>query len=246
MDTLKHQVAVVTGASSGIGRACCLALAEEGVTVCLLGRKIDELHGVENEIKQVSPLSKVFKVDLAVDGEIDKAAELIRKEFGRVHILVHSAGVFSMGRLDEAPIEDFDYQYKINVRAPFLLTQKILPMLVEDHGQIAFVNSTVAMGAKNKLSQYCATKSALKAVADSLRLEVNSQGIRVLTLYPGRTASPMQEKVCELEGSAFNPELMLRSEHVAKLLVSTLAMPRDTEVTDIYFRPMKKYDANVI
>lgn len=244
MYSLKHQVAVVTGASSGIGKACCLALAKQGVTVCLLGRNINTLQKIEHEIKLASPLSKAFKVDLCDDDEIGKATKLILSGFGKVHILVHSAGVTLLGRIEGAAIKDFDHQYRINVRAPFLLTQKMLPMLVSNQGQIAFINSTVAMNAQSELSQYCATKSALKAVADSLRLEVNAQGVRVLTLYPGRTATPMQLKICEYQGIEYNPKLMIQPEHVADLLVSTLQMPRDAEITDITVRPMKKYNTN--
>jgi len=98
MESLKHQVAVVTGASSGIGKAICLALAKEGVTVCLLGRNIEKLNKIKDLIKLSSPLAKVFKVDLVDDDEVVRATKLIRNEFGKVDILVHSAGVTLWGR----------------------------------------------------------------------------------------------------------------------------------------------------
>ena len=238
MNSLKNQVAVVTGASSGIGKACSFALAKEGVIVCLLGRKSDELQKIEDELRKMGFIAKAFKVDLVNDIEIDRTIQLIQKEFGKVSILIHSAGVFSMGRIEKAPVQELDYQYQINVRAPYLLTQKMLTMLISNQGQIVFMNSTVAMGAKSQLSQYCATKFALKALADSLRLEVNSQGVRVFTLYPGRTASPTQEKYCKLDGILYEPDLMIQPEQIANLLVVTLNMPRNVEITDTTIRPM--------
>jgi len=240
MGALKDQVAVVTGASSGIGKACCYALAKEGVSVCLLGRNINELKKIENEIREYSPLSKAVKVDLFNDNEISETVDLIKNEYEEMHILVHSAGIYSVGPIKEAPVQDFDDQYKINVRAPYLLTQQLLPLIDKSLGQIVFINSTVAMAAKSNLSQYCATKSALKALADSLRIEINSEGIRVLTIYPGRTATPMQENVCKHEGISYNAETMIQPAQVAKLLVSSLKMSRDAEITDITVRPMNE------
>lgn len=238
MSSFKNQVAVVTGASSGIGKACCYALAKAGATVCLLGRNSNELKKIESEIREYSPLSKAVKVDLFDDDKISEAVGLIKNKYGAVHMLVHSAGIYSVGKVKEAPVQDFDNQYKINVRAPYMLTQQILPFIDNNLGQIIFINSTVAMAAKSNLSQYCATKSALKALADSLRIEINSEGIRVLTIYPGRTATPMQENVCKHEGIAYNAETMIKPEQVANLLVSSLNMPRDAEITDVTVRPM--------
>ena len=238
MSTLKEQIAVVTGASSGIGKACSYALAKEGVSVYLLGRNISDLKKIESEIKKFTPDSKAIHVDFFSDEEISHAISLIKNECNRINILVHSAGIYSVGKVKEASVQEFDHQYKINVRAPYLLTQKTLPLMVNNYGQIVFVNSTVAMTAKSNLSQYCATKSALKSFADSLRNEINPDGIRVLSIYPGRTATPMQEIICKQEGIIYNEANMVRPEQVAELLVTSLKMPRNAEVTDITLRPM--------
>jgi NADP-dependent 3-hydroxy acid dehydrogenase YdfG len=90
------------------------------------------------------------------------------------------------------------------------------------------------------VSQYAATKHALKAVADSLRAEVNSQGIRVLSVYPGRTATPTQESLHALEGKPYRPTRLLQPEDVAAVVMNALCLPRTAEVTDIHIRPMMK------
>ena len=181
-----------------------------------------------------------YQVDLTVDQDVRRIADLIQQDVGHIDMLIHSAGVISFGRLESAPIEDFDRQYRINVRAPYALTQVLLPMLRSCQGQIVFINSSVVLNASPNLGQYAATKHALKAVADSLRQEVNAEGLRVLSIYPGRTASPMQEAVFKMEGREYRPELLMQPEDLAALIINTLTLPRSAEVTDINVRPLIK------
>jgi NADP-dependent 3-hydroxy acid dehydrogenase YdfG len=116
-----------------------------------------------------------------------------------------------------------------------------LPSLVAARGQIVFINSSVGQSVKRpEVAQYAATKHALRAIADSIREEVNPKGVRVLSLYLGRTATPMQEAVAREEGRNYNPESLLQPDDVAEVVVHTLTLPRTAEVTDISIRPMLK------
>jgi NADP-dependent 3-hydroxy acid dehydrogenase YdfG len=90
------------------------------------------------------------------------------------------------------------------------------------------------------VGQYAASKHALKAIADSLRDEVNTEGIRVLSVYPGRTASPLQAAVHQMEGRTYHPERLMQPEDVALAVINALGLPRSAEVTDIHIRPMAK------
>src|SRR5690606_20891798 len=137
--------------------------------------------------------AQVLAVDLAADDAIGCIADAVRSE--GIDILVHSAGVIESGPVAQAPTAAFDRQYMINVRVPYALTQSLLPHLRQRQGQIVFINSSVGIRARAGVSQYAATKHALRAVADSLREEVNRDGVRVLSVYPGRTASAMQEAI---------------------------------------------------
>lgn len=240
MSNLKNQIAVITGASSGIGKAIALELAEQGVEICLVGRNLTTLKAVEESARLLSPSIKSYKADLTIDNDIDKLKTHLQQNIGHVDILIHSAGIFSMGMLEYTSVEDFDKQYKINVRAPYLLTQTLLPMIKSCHGQIVFINSSAGFRTKACLSQYSATKHALKAIADTLRHEVNDYGIRILSIYPGRTASPMQAIVHEMEGKVYHPEYFIQTDDVANVIISMLAMPRSVEITDVNIRPLKK------
>jgi len=237
---LKNQIAVVTGASSGIGKAIALNLAKEGAKVCMVGRNIERLKAVANSGKPFSEYISVYKTDLEVDDDISLLSGSLQREFGAIDILTHCAGMISIGKIQESPVEEFDRQFRVNVRAAFLLTQALLPGLKLRRGQIVFINSSVGLVAKASAAQYAATKHALKGLADSLREEVNGDGVRVLSVYLGRTATPMQEAVHKMEGKEYHPERLIQPEDVAAVVINALSLPRTAEVTDIYIRPLQK------
>lgn len=237
---LSGKIAIVTGASSGIGKAITLGLANEGAKICLLGRNLEKLEAVARCAKQFSGDISIYKIDLGIDEDIRHLAVNLQKKFGAIDMLVHSAAVISVGKIEETSIEDFDRQYRVNVRAAYLLTQTFLPILKLRCGQIVFINSSAGLIARAGVGQYAATKHALKAVADSLREEVNPDGVRVISVYPGRTASPMQEALHELEKKTYFPERLMQSGDVAAVIVHALSLPRTAEVTDICIRPLNK------
>jgi NADP-dependent 3-hydroxy acid dehydrogenase YdfG len=235
-----EQIAVVTGASSGIGKAITLAVAAQGTTLCLVGRQLDTLQAVAKAVRATAPQVRCYRTDLTLDQDIHELAASLRRDVGHIDLLVHGAGVISLGQNETAPVADFDWQYRTNVRAPYALTQALLPMLRARQGQIVFLNSSVGLYARANVGQYAATKHALKAMADSLREEVNADGVRVLSVFLGRTASPMQAAVHAAEGKAYHPERLLQPQDVASMVVHVLGLPRSAEVTDISMRPMLK------
>lgn len=240
MLSLKNKVAVITGATSGIGKSMALALAKSGVQLCLLGRNPERLEAVARTARKDSPSVKCYCIDLTEDGDIEELQKKLNKDFDNIDILIHSAGEITIGRLELSSIADFDRQFKTNVRAPSLLTQALLPLLKMQKGQIVFINSSVGLVSKANLSQYAATKHALRAFADSLREEVNDMGIRVLSVFPGRTATPMQEMIFNQEGRDYPANRLLQPQDVASIVIHSLSLPRTAEVTDIIIRPMTK------
>lgn len=235
---VNSSVALVTGASSGIGRAVSRALAARGYALANLARDPDRLGALADEL---APTTRVvsYSVDLARDEELRDVARRIAQDFGRLDALVHSSGLFAEASVASGSVDEFDAVFRVNVRAPFLLSQTLLPLLKASGGQVVFVNSSVArMPARAGQAAYAGSKAALLALADSLRAEVNAQGIRVLTVYPGRTATTMQERLSLSQGKDYRPERLLQPEDVANTLVSALELPRTAEVTDIAIRPM--------
>ena len=237
---MRGRVAVVTGASSGIGRAIASALSRLGVQMYLVGRNPDRLHETVETARQFSEVTG-FSLDLSVEGNLQSLVRHLEQRTGRVDILVHSAGVIHQDLMEHARIEDLDLQYALNVRVPYLLTKSLVPLLTAARGQVVFINSSLGLSVQRPdVGQYAATKHALKAVADSLRQEVNPRGVRVLTLYIGRTATPMQEALHRREGKVYQPDKLLQPEDVASVVVHALMLPDTAEVTDISIRPMTK------
>lgn len=234
------RLCVITGASGGIGRATALALAGDGTTLYLVGRRVDALEAVAQEARARGAGVHICRADLGRDEETAGLVAGVRQEVGGVDVLVHAAGVIALGTVEELPVEDFDRQYAVNVRAAYVLTQRLLPLLKAARGQVVFINSSAGLTGRRGSGQYAATKHALRGLADSLRDEVNDDGIRVLSLYLGRTATPMQKTIHDAEGRPWHPERLIRADDVAAIVVAALNLPRSVEVTDIAVRPMLK------
>jgi NAD(P)-dependent dehydrogenase (short-subunit alcohol dehydrogenase family) len=236
----RDKVAVVTGASSGVGKALAVELAIHGATVCLVARNSANLLKVIDSAPAGRERLHAYPADLTQDEEIEQLKTRLERDFGQIDILAHCAGMISLGRLESASVEDLDAHYRCNVRGPFRLTQALLRMLRTRKGQIVFINSSAGLAAKANVGQYAASKHALKALADSLREEVNGDGVRVLTVYLGRTATPMQEEIHRIEAKQFQKDRLIQPEELAALLVGMLAVQQSAEITEIALRPMLK------
>ena len=229
MADLGGRLAVVTGASGGIGAALARALAGRGAEVCALGRRLEALDALGAGVR-------TRRLDLTDDVAVDELAG----ELERVDVLVHCAGEIQHAPVADARVEDLDLQYRANLRAPYRLTQSLLPALRASQGDVVFVNSSIYPNARAGTGQFAATQYGLAAVADALRDEVNADGVRVLSVFPGRTATPRQARLHEAEGREYRPERLLQPEDVAAAVLAALELPRTAEVTDLRIRPFLK------
>lgn len=235
MKTLEGRRALVTGASSGIGRATALTFAAAGAAVILNGRSRDRLEAVAGLIRDTGGRAEVAPADLADAVALAGLAARVRVD--GPDVLVHSAGAITLGSVAEGDADDLDRQWRVNARAPYLLTRALLPGLVDRRGDIVFVNSGAGVSARGGWSQYAMTKHALRALSDSLRDEVADRGVRVISVYPGRTATPMQEDVHRMEGRDYRPEKFVQPEDVARQILAAVSLPPSAVVTDVHVRP---------
>jgi NADP-dependent 3-hydroxy acid dehydrogenase YdfG len=232
--SLNEAVALVAGASGDIGRAIAFDLLGAGAEVFMLGRSMARLVQPPPP-EDFRENCRFIVADLTDDDAIARVniATLSRS---CLDVLALSTGTYE--RSNEPAV--FGRQIAANVVGPYALLQRLLPLLIKAKGQVVFINSTQALRAAAGLGQYAATKHAVKAVADSLRDEVNANGVRVMSLFLGRTASERQRAIFAAEGRPYPPERLIQPADVAELVLSLLRLPRTSEVTDIVLRPMQK------
>jgi short-subunit dehydrogenase len=231
---------VVTGATSGIGERLALALAERGDLVWALGRSTERLARLTSSAEDLAGRVVPVEADFESEDQIAAASERILARTEQIDVLAHSAGAMALGSFESIEPSTLDELYRVNLKAPFLLTRRLLAALKAARGQIVFVNSSAGLRASAENALYAATKHGLKALADGLRDEVNPDGVRVISVYPGRTATPMQRSVHDYEGRDYDSELLLQPEDVVDVVLAALDHPETGEVTDVSVRPMRK------
>ncbi|MEU1072574.1 MULTISPECIES: SDR family oxidoreductase [unclassified Streptomyces] len=223
---------LITGAGSGIGAAVARRLHERGDELVLLARDA----GRAKELAALFPGARTLVADLADPDRISKSLGM-QPMPDHLDSLLHIAGVVDLGPIGDLRPKTWHQQLNANLISPAELTRLFLPQLRAARGHVVFVNSGAGLTAHAEWGAYAASKHGLKALADSLRQEEHAGGVRVTSVYPGRTASPMQAKVHSQEGRAYDPAQYIDPESVATTIVMALDLPRDAEVNDLTVRP---------
>ena len=221
---------VVTGAGSGIGRIVAERLAARGDRLVLPVRS----ERRQGELHPDFPDADLVVADLADPARIPAVAEAAGP---RVDGVVHAAGVVTLGTVDELDEEAWRSQLEVNLLAPALLTRALLPALRAAGGTVVMVNSGAGRTAHPGWAAYAASKHGLKALADALRGEEQEHGVRVTTVYPGRVATSMQEKVHAHEGREYDAGDWIQPATVADAIVGVLDLGEDATLTDVTLRP---------
>lgn len=223
---------VITGAGSGIGQAVADRLHARGDMLYLLARSPESAE----RIAARSPRARPFVADLADPATLASAVAAAALP-ERINGLLHIAGALRLGTVSELTPEAWQTSLAVNLAAPAELTRLLLPRLRHRGGHVVFANSRSGLKTQPHWAAYSAGKYGLRALADALREEESQTGLRVTTVYPGRTATPMQASVHDHEERAYDPDRWIKADTVAGAIVTVLDLPLDAEISDITVSP---------
>jgi NADP-dependent 3-hydroxy acid dehydrogenase YdfG len=241
---MKDRIAIVTGASSGIGAATVELLAREGALVAAVARRADRLNALVQRIEAAGGRALAFPADVAKQAEAMEVAQRVLARCGRVDILVNSAGIIRPGGVEISEPEHWRETLDINLLSAMYLSKAVLPgMHSRRDGHIVNVSSSASrfVGSAGN-SAYSASKHAVNAFSESLRQEVAPLGIRVTIVEPGATTTEVAESIPDAaERTAMAQHVSkagsMRSEDVAGAIVYALRQPPNVNVREIWLAP---------
>jgi NADP-dependent 3-hydroxy acid dehydrogenase YdfG len=242
-ESLAGKIALVTGASSGIGEAAALALAAEGATVVLAARRADRLTGLVQRIQATGATALALPCDMTVEAEAIKAVDDTAAKFGRVDILINSAGIMETGGIEGVDLELYRRVFDINLFATLYACKAALPhMIKHGGGDIVNISSLAARKGKAHTNAYSASKHALNSMTDLMRQEVGDRNIRVCILMPGATQTEVGDHITDPKWrqaiqTHVSKEGAVQASDTADTIVFILSLPRRVNISEICVRP---------
>ncbi|HIV82789.1 MAG TPA: 3-ketoacyl-ACP reductase [Candidatus Salinicoccus merdavium] len=222
MQNISGKTALITGGGRGIGRATAIALAEEGVNIGLVGRTMENLEKVQEELKSYDVKTTVAAADVSDMEAVTSAVESIRGELGPIDILLNNAGISKFGGFMDLTPEEWTNIINVNVNGVYYTTRAVLPEMIERNtGDIINISSTAGQKGGPITSAYSASKAAVIGLSESLMMEVRKKNIRVATMTPSTVATDM---AVELDLTDGNPEKVMQPEDLAELIVAQLKL----------------------
>ena len=194
------KVAVVTGATSGIGHACAVGFANEGAQVVCVGRNEEALKRVADEVQSAGVAGASgaqalsIRADLSVDSEADRVVDQTVERFGGIDVLVNAAGFLTTGTIETTSIDTWDEMMNLNVRAVFRLMQRSVPSLIERRGNIVNVSSVTGLRSFPGVLAYCVSKAAVDQLTRCSALELAAKGVRVNAVNPGVVVTEIHKR----------------------------------------------------
>jgi 3-oxoacyl-[acyl-carrier protein] reductase len=232
------KTAIITGASSGIGRATALALAEQGARLCLLARSERLLAEVREEAVQRGAANVLHLVcDVREEAEVENAVQDTLERFGRIDILINSAGLSLNGEVEDYQLSDWRTVIDTNLTGTFLTCRAVLPaMKRQGGGQIINISSGAGRNGIKQMAAYCASKFGVIGFTESLALEVRNHNIRVSVLLPGSVATDFSRVA--RRGMAEDAGYSMTAEEVASVIIAMLAQPAQAWMSEVVLRPL--------
>jgi NADP-dependent 3-hydroxy acid dehydrogenase YdfG len=245
MKTLAEKVALVTGASSGIGEATAKKLAGAGVKIGIAARRAERLHALKAEIEQLGGQALVLEMDVADKASVEAGVKKLIEAYGGIDIAFNNAGLMPLSNIDEFKTDEWDRMVDVNIKGVLNLSAAVLPQMIKQHsGHI--VNTSSVAGRKvygQGFAVYSATKFAVSAFTEGLRMEVaQKHNIRVTSIQPGATATELSqhttsEEFVQIMAGFSNHVEFLSPSDVADTVLYAVSAPDHVNIAELYVMP---------
>ena len=226
------ETAVITGASSGVGKSLAIQLSDAGYRVVLAARSEDKLNAIAEEIQSKGGNSLVVLTDVSQPEQINNLKDRAL-EYGDVSVVINNAGLGKFSKVEDVAIKDWDRQLDVNLRASFLVSQAFIPGMKQRlNGTLAFMNSVAGKKGYAHSAAYVASKYGMRGLADSLREELREDNIKVISIHPGAVDTPFWDGT----GMNFPREEMLSTHTLAQSIVHAIQSPGNFAVEELVVR----------
>ncbi|GLR55330.1 SDR family oxidoreductase [Rhizobium indigoferae] len=247
MTNINGKIALVTGASSGIGAATALKLAEAGAKVGIAARRTDKLEGLQKEIASGGGEALVIEMDVVDPASVEAGVKKLVGAYGSIDILVNNAGLMPLSDVDQVKVDEWHRMVDVNVKGLLNTTAAVLPQMINQHSGHIFNMSSIA-GRKvfKGLSVYCATKHAVAAFSDGLRMEVGQKhNIRVTCIQPGAVATELYDHITEPGYIKQMDDLakqmtFLQGADIGDTIVFAAQAPAHVNVAELFVLPVEQ------
>lgn len=247
MKPLENHVAIVTGASSGIGEATALALAEAGAKVTLAARRKDRLGNLKKKIDDMGGAALLVQTDVSIRAQVEALAAKTKKRWGRVDILINNAGVMLLSFMDKLKVEEWERMVDINLKGVLFGIAAVLPIMREQRrGHIINISSDADRKVFPGSAVYSATKAAVTLLSEGLRAELarEKMPIRVTSISPGAVATELAKHITDkdiFEVFRSHPPIeFMQAADVAAAVLFALTQPAHVNINNIFVRPTQQ------
>ena len=243
---LKDKVAIITGASSGIGEASALKLAKEGVKVVLTARSEDKLKKLAKKIEKENGTALVVTADVTKSEEFKNVITQAKKEFGTVNILVNNAGLMPLSYVEKLKTDEWNTMIDVNIKGVLNGVEAVLPTLIENKGgHIINISSTAAYKYFPGGAVYCATKAAVQMFSEGLRKEISAKhGINVTSIEPGAVDTALFETITDEDIKEELKDMQkmtaLQAEDIANAIFYSVNQPSRANINNIHILPSEQ------
>ncbi len=243
MSEIQNKIVIITGASSGLGEATAKRLAKHGAKLMLAARREDRLKELVAEIEQDGGTAKYQVTDVSDRSQVAALAKATEQAYGRIDVLVNNAGLMPLSPLDETKVEEWDKMIDINIKGVLYGVAAVLPIMrSQQSGHIINLSSVAGHKVFAGGTVYCATKFAVKAISEGIRLESQGQ-IRSTNISPGAVATELTNTITH-EQTAQNIDQLysvaIDADAIARAITYAIEQPRDVDVNEMIIRPTKQ------